>query len=177
MVDVTGHLGLALIALSPIWIWTDERTALTFVALGLPFGMLPDVDLELRKLFSTVHHHGVTHTLVFVALVSLVTGVVAARTILPALRSRGYLSENSPAVRRPVGFATTALFVASAAHLFGDILSAPDISQPIEPLWPLVQGSVGIDVVYYDSNPVNYGLFLAGILLNVGLWWYGTRRL
>ncbi|WP_224269443.1 hypothetical protein [Haloprofundus salinisoli] len=66
-------------------------------------------------------------------------------------------------------------FVGGAAHLFGDILSAPDIARPIEPLWPFASGSPAIEIVYYDSNPVNFGLFAAGVLFKVGLWQWRRR--
>ncbi|WP_224336898.1 metal-dependent hydrolase [Haloprofundus halobius] len=172
MVDVSGHLGLALLALSPAWFLVDRDSAALFVALGLPFGMLPDVDLYLSNAIGTVQHHGVTHTLLFVGIVSLLLGPILGRTVVPWLANRGSLSRPADALDRPATFATLAVFVGGTAHIFGDILSAPDVSQPIEPLWPLVPGSVGIELVYYNSNPVNFGLLTAGILLNVGLRWW-----
>ncbi|KTG10133.1 hypothetical protein AUR64_11090 [Haloprofundus marisrubri] len=177
MVDVSGHLGLALIALSPAWFLVDRDSALLFVGLGLPFGMLPDIDLYLSKAIATVQHHGVTHTLLFVGIVSVVLAPLLGRTVVPWAANRGLLSRTADALDRPSVFAGLAVFVGGAAHVFGDILSAPDISQPIEPLWPFVQGSVGIDVVYYNSNPVNFGLLAAGVLLNVVLWQWRQRRL
>jgi len=48
MVDVTGHLGMALLWLAPAWFLLDYRkTAWTFVVSGVLFGMLPDIDLVL----------------------------------------------------------------------------------------------------------------------------------
>ncbi|QCJ47979.1 MULTISPECIES: metal-dependent hydrolase [Haloprofundus] len=172
MVDVSGHIGIALLALSPAWFLVDRESAVAFIALGTPFGMLPDIDLYLSKAVATVQHHGVTHTLLFVGIVSAVLGPLLGRTLVPWLADRGSLSRAADALDRPSTFAGLAVFVGGAAHVFGDILSAPDISQPIEPLWPLVPGSVGIDVVYYNSNPVNFGLLAAGVLVNVGFWWW-----
>lgn len=51
MVDVTGHLGMALLWLAPAWFLLDcRKTAGTFVVSGVPFGMFPDVDLVLEGL-------------------------------------------------------------------------------------------------------------------------------
>ncbi|WP_224447022.1 metal-dependent hydrolase [Haloprofundus salilacus] len=172
MVDVSGHLGIALIALAPAWLLVDRESALLFVALGLPFGMLPDVDLYLRASLQTVQHHGVTHTLLFVGIASVVLGPCLGRTLLPRLAASDSLSRTADALDAPATFAGLAVLVAAASHLVGDILSAPDISQPIEPFWPVFEQSLGLDLVYYDSNPVNFGLLAAGVLLNVGLWWW-----
>lgn len=46
MVHLTGHLGMALLWLVPAWVLLDHRkTAGVFVASGVLFGMVPDVDL------------------------------------------------------------------------------------------------------------------------------------
>ena len=50
------------------------------------------------------------------------------------------------------------------------MLSAPDISEAIEPLWPLYADSVGIDLVWYNASWFNLGLLIAGVLLNGGLY-------
>lgn len=40
------------------------------------------------------------------------------------------------------------------------MLSAPDISTPIEPLWPLAEWTWGVDLVWYNAWWINAG-FLA----------------
>jgi membrane-bound metal-dependent hydrolase YbcI (DUF457 family) len=40
--------------------------------------MLPDLDLVLREVVPAVDHHGVTHTLLFVASVSVAAGYLVA---------------------------------------------------------------------------------------------------
>ena len=75
MVDVAGHLGMALIWLAPAWFFIDSgKTAGTFVGIGFWFGTLPDIDLYLQKVFRTVKHHGIVHTVLTVSLIALVLG-------------------------------------------------------------------------------------------------------
>lgn len=172
MVDVSGHLGMALLMTTPIWVGYGRRTALTFVGLALPFGLLPDVDLYLRYVLPTVHHHGVTHTIAFVVAVSLVVGVLGASTVLPYLRRWGWLPEGE--IRNDRVFVVVAVMVGGLSHLFADMLSAPDIAEPIEPFWPVTVRSVSVDVFYYNSRVVNLGLLVVGIAAHLGLWWYRT---
>lgn len=48
MVDVVGHLGMALIWLAPAWFVIEQaKTAATIVSSGFWFGMLPDSGLFL----------------------------------------------------------------------------------------------------------------------------------
>jgi hypothetical protein len=58
------------------------------------------------------------------------------------------------------------------AHVFADMLSAPDIAEAVEPLWPLYRQSFGIDIVWYNNPWFDWGLFVTGILLNVGLYYW-----
>nr|WP_229504767.1 metal-dependent hydrolase [Natrinema versiforme] len=78
MVDVTGHLGMALLFAAPAWTVWGRRGALGFAAFALVTAMLPDTDLALRHVLP-VTHHGVTHTVLFVVLLSVLAGAVAAR--------------------------------------------------------------------------------------------------
>lgn len=176
MVDVAGHLGMALVWLAGAWIVVDDaRTAAAFVAVGLPFGMLPDVDLYLRYVLPTAKHHGVFHTVVAVAAMT----VVLAPVVGVALRTLDARVDrlSLPSVVRENGtrFASTAILVAGLAHVFADTLSAPDKAEALEPFWPLYPYPLGIDVVYYDAPLVNYGLLVGGIALNVALWRWRTR--
>jgi membrane-bound metal-dependent hydrolase YbcI (DUF457 family) len=174
MVDVPGHLGLALLVASIAWFAYRRHAALTFVALAVPFGLLPDIDLYLRKIFPTVHHHGITHTIAFVTAVSVVVGAILAPTLIPYLRDRDWLSGDS--IGNPYAFTIGALLLGGLSHLFGDMLSAPDISQPIEPFWPFLNQPITLDVIYYTSNLWNYGLLVAGLLVNLGLWAWSRQN-
>lgn len=166
MVDVIGHIGMALLVASLTWFAFDRRRALTFVLLAVPFGLLPDVDLYLRRWFPTIHHHGITHTLVFVIGTAAVAGLAVGRPVLSRLADRGWLG----GVSRPATFATLAFITGGSSHLFADILSAPDLSQPIEPLWPVYRQVVALDVIYYNSTAWNVGLLLAGAVAAFGPW-------
>lgn len=169
MVDIIGHLGMGLIWLTIVgWLAYDGKTALGFVALGAPFSLLPDIDLWLSKAFATVNHHGVVHTIVFVAGASIVIGAILAKWVVPRFDG-DYLV-------RPAGssyvYAIGAVFVGGLSHLFADMLSAPDIAPQVEPFWPfIVTKVVTVDVFYYNDPVVNWGLFLSGLALAGILWW------
>ncbi|WP_440005343.1 metal-dependent hydrolase [Halomicrococcus sp. SG-WS-1] len=169
MVDIIGHLGMALIWLTVGWFVYERRAALGFVAIGLPFGLLPDVDLWLEKAFPTVHHHGVTHTILFVTLASVVVGAAVGKWVVPKLEGR-YVPQDE--IGNEYGYAIGALWVGGLSHLFADMLSAPDIASPIEPFWPLAQSKViTIDLIWYNSPFWNWGFFLTGLALTLGFWW------
>lgn len=174
MVDVLGHLGMALIWLSPAWfILDDEKTAALFVGVGFWFGMLPDVDLVLKTILPTVKHHGVFHTLLAALVFAAVLGPIIGWVLKKALGDSDWLSPK--ATETPYRFGFVMILVAATSHVFADMLSAPDISEAVEPLWPVVQGSVGIDVVWYNNPYVNWGLFLGGLVLNVAFWAWVRR--
>ncbi len=68
------------------------------------------------------------------------------------------------------------VWVATLSHLFADMLSAPDISQPIEPLWPVINGQIYIiDIFWYSSTGVNLGMLGIGLIVNVILWYWKAR--
>ncbi len=168
MVDVAGHIGMALIWLGVVWfVVSDRRTAIVFVLVGLPFGLLPDIDLYLRRVFPTIHHHGVIHTILVVSLVGIVAGTILARTLVPWLADRGYVSAN--ALDDAHSLTIGAVLLGGYSHLFADILSAPDISQPIEPFWPLYLQPVSIDVFYYTGFWATWGLLGLGLLVQAAV--------
>ncbi|MFC7167546.1 hypothetical protein [Halospeciosus flavus] len=43
------------------------------------------------------------------------------------------------------------------------MLSAPDVAQPVEPFWPVVDGVVALDVVAVHAMTVNLGVLAAGL--------------
>ena len=76
MVDVLGHLGMALLWLAPVWYFIGHRrTAALVVAGGFWFGMLPDTDLLLSAWVPGIHHHGVLHTVLAATVFALVLGL------------------------------------------------------------------------------------------------------
>lgn len=167
MVDPIGHVGMALLWLSVGWARYDRRAALGFVALGVPFGLLPDVDLWLRAVLPTVKHHGVTHTALFATLVAVFVGTALGRWLLPWMEERCVPAAD---VGNRYVYAVGAVWVAGLSHVFGDVLSAPDVAEAVEPFWPLSGRPVGLDVVYYDDPVFNWGLLLAGAVL-IGILW------
>jgi hypothetical protein len=176
MVDIIGHIGMGLIWLTVVgWLAYDGRTALGFVALGIPFSLLPDLDLWLSQAFAEVKHHGAVHTVLFVTVAAVVIGAILGKWVVPWLQKR-YLSGSG--VGNRYAYAIGAVWVGGLAHLSADILSAPDIADSIEPFWPVYQQSLGIDVLWYNSPLANWGLFLTGLALTAVLWWQmdeGTR--
>jgi MFS family permease len=170
MVDIIGHLGMALIWLAPAWLFIDgEKTAVTFVAVGFWFGLVPDIDLFLQRVFETIKHHGILHTILAVSLIAVVVGPLVGWLLERALGGSDWFSPEAEDRAVSVGFLM--VWIAGLAHIFADILSAPDIAEAIEPFWPLYQQSVGIDLVWYNNPMFNWGLFIVGIGLNVALYY------
>ncbi len=166
---------MALLWLAPAWLLAGRSTPVgTFVAVGVLFGMLPDVDLPLKTVVGTIEHHGVLHTVLFVTVAAAVLGPVLS---LAYRRVADTVDESSKPAEWP-GFAFWFLvvWIPGLSHLFADMLSAPDVAQAVEPFWPLYSQSLGIDLVWYDDPWFNWGLLLAGVLLNAGLWWRRSRQ-
>ncbi|WP_254764624.1 metal-dependent hydrolase [Natrinema marinum] len=168
MVDVTGHLGMALLFAAPAWIIWGRRAALGFTGFALLTAMLPDTDLVLQG-FLPVTHHGVTHTVIFVVLASILAGVFAARWLTDWFNAHRWIRSTEIASLTVFVFATAGLILGGMSHLFADILSAPDIAPPLEPLWPFYREPIIVDVIYYDSPIWNFGLIAAAIGLHLVL--------
>jgi len=163
MVDIMGHLGFGLLFLVPAWFLWSRRVSITFVALGLLTSLLPDVDLWLTKLFpAQFHHHGVTHTIVFVVGASLAASALAAAVLTDPVDR--WLSWDRFDAGSMFAFSFLAFVLGGLSHVFADVLSAPDISTPIEPFWPLYEQPLGIDLIYYD-DPLWNSVFLAVMLV------------
>lgn len=175
MVDVLGHLGIALVWLSPVWAFVDDsKTAVTWLAVGVWFGMLPDVDLVLSNVDGLgIHHHGAFHTVLFVALAAVTVGPLLGLAVRRVFGGTDWLSAHAEA-RAPV-LGGIVVLVTGLSHLFADMLSAPDTAPPIEPLWPLVDGQlVTMDVLYYTSFLATVALLVVGLASNV-VFWYLTH--
>ena len=128
--------------------------------------MIPDLDLWLVAVFpNAIHHHGVTHTVLFV----LGTSAVGAALLTGAFSDRidKWIATERVDPGQVFSLAFFALLAGGLSHVFADMLSAPDISTPIEPLWPLVNGSWGIDVVWYDAWWINFGFLAVMVVAHV----------
>jgi len=168
MVDITGHVAFGLFFALPAWFFYDERVSVGLLALAAAGALLPDVDIWLAALFpDVVHHHGVTHTVVFVTVASLVGSAVL--TGLLGGRINDWVESEQFGESRLFGLAFAGLLAGGLSHVFADILSAPDISTPIEPFWPVVEGSVGIDVIWYDNPWINVGFFTVMLAVHLVL--------
>ncbi|MFW5916791.1 MAG: metal-dependent hydrolase [Halorubrum sp.] len=166
---------MALLWLAPAWFLLDARnTAGTFVASGVLFGMLPDVDLVLEGVLPAVKHHGVFHTILLATLLAAVIGPLVGKVVEAVAGDTDWLSPEAAA--HSIRFGFLAVWIPGLAHVFADMLSAPDLADSIEPLWPLYHGSIGVDLVWYNNPVVNWGLLAAGVLVNVGLYLYTGGR-
>lgn len=171
MVEPIGHVAMALLFAIPAWILWGRRPALTFAALTQATATLPDVDVYLERFLAhpLLQHHGITHTVPFLLVVGLVFGVIAAYALTPALNAHRLIHSDSISRGTTFVFATGAFWAGGLSHVFADLLSAaPDAS--LTPLWPLYDEEVVINVVAYDSTPVNVGLILTAVLLHVVLY-------
>ncbi|WP_049972460.1 metal-dependent hydrolase [Haladaptatus cibarius] len=162
MVDVSGHFGMALLFAAPAWAIWGRRGAIGFTAFALVTSMLPDVDLALRHVLP-VSHHGITHTFLFVAVVSVLCGAVSARFLTTSLNANRWIRSTEITGETVFVFATAGLLTGGISHIFADLLSAPDIAAPLSPLWPVYSDPIIIDVIYYDSPLWNFGLLAVAI--------------
>ncbi|WP_423744967.1 metal-dependent hydrolase (plasmid) [Haladaptatus sp. SPP-AMP-3] len=169
MVDVSGHLAMALLFAAPAWLLWGRRGSLTFAGFTLVTAMLPDTDLVLRRVFPTVHHHGVTHTILFITVASVVTGALAARLLTDHFEANRWVRSDTIREETVFVFATAGFLTGGMSHIFADLLSAPDIAPPLTPLWPLYAEPIIVDVIYYDSVVWNFGLLAVALAVHFAL--------
>lgn len=170
MVKLMGHLAFGLLAAASAWFVWDGRTSLAFVGFVLVTVMLPDADLVLRQVFPTVHHHGVTHTILFVTVVAVLAGVVATAVFTPLLERWRLKSDGHTVSRGAIYlFVTGGLLLGGLTHIFADMLSSPDVAQPVEPLWPFLNKPISLDVIYFSSVWWNVGLLALAVVLHLVL--------
>lgn len=82
VVDLSGHVAMGLLFALPVWLRLSDRRSLGFVALAAVAALVPDIDLWLVALVpEIVHHHGVTHTIIFVTIASVIGGAVVAGAV------------------------------------------------------------------------------------------------
>ncbi|MFH5798710.1 metal-dependent hydrolase [Haladaptatus sp. CMAA 1911] len=169
MVDVSGHLAMALLFAAPAWLLWERRGSLAFAAFTLVTAMLPDTDLVLRHLIPAVHHHGVTHTVLFVTVASVAAGALTATLLTSRFEASRWVRSDRIDEETVFVFATAGFLIGGMSHLFADLLSAPDIAPPLSPLWPVYTEPIIIDVIYYDSPIWNFGLFGVALAVHFAL--------
>jgi membrane-bound metal-dependent hydrolase YbcI (DUF457 family) len=175
MVDVMGHLAMALLWALPAWFVRHGRVGAVFVAFAVFVAPIPDGDKYLAMAFpESFHHHGLTHTVVFAVAAALVVGALAAWLLTD--RVDEWVDGDRFDPSNMFAFATGAVLVGYLSHIFADMLSAPDISTPIEPLWPVVDGSWGLDLIWYN-DPLWNVVFLAVMLLAHGVLAYSAFKI
>ncbi|WP_276255232.1 metal-dependent hydrolase [Halomontanus rarus] len=170
MVEPIGHVAMALLFAVPAWLLWGRRPAVTFTVLTQVTALLPDIDLFFENHFGhpLLQHHGVTHTIPFVV-VGVVFGLVAAYALTPVLNANRLVHSDSITPATTFVFTTAAFWAGGLAHIFVDLLSAaPDAA--MEPLWPLYREDVVVNIVAYDSTPVNLGLIVCAVVIHVGLY-------
>lgn len=105
MVDVLGHLGMALLWLAPVWYFVEHRqTAVLVVAGGFWFGMLPDVDLLLSEWIEGIHHHGIFHTVLVVTILAVIIGPMVGVTFRRVGERTGWFSARARERATVIGF-------------------------------------------------------------------------
>jgi formate/nitrite transporter FocA (FNT family) len=175
MVDITGHLAFGLLFAIPAWFLWNRRASVAFVGLAVITSLLPDIDLWLQKLFpGAVHHHGVTHTVLFVTIASIVGGAIVAGLFTDKIDS--WIDSERFSAKSLFVFSTVAFWLGGVSHVTADMLSAPDISTPIEPFWPFFDKPWSVDLVWYNAFWINFGFFAVMILLHVALAYWSTPR-
>lgn len=149
-----GHLGLALIVASPLafLVGAVQGVEWSLVVFGsaLLVDRIPDIDQRLPF----VSHRGVTHTLIFGIMVSMV--LASAVSILIAIpHHSGPLNEGTLnfITRSPMAFAIvfgggTSGFL---AHLFGDVLTEA-YDYTVNPFWPVSRRAITYGLVSPDSK-------------------------
>ena len=150
----------------PVWFRWNDRRSIGFVTLAVVASLIPDLDLWLAAMFpDAIHHHGVTHTVLFV----LGTSAVGAALMTGAFSDRidRWMTTERVDPGQVFSLAFFALLAGGLSHVFADMLSAPDISTPIEPLWPLVDGSWGIDILWYNAWWINFGFLVVMVVAHV----------
>lgn len=165
-----GHMAFGLLAALSAWIVWDGRVSLAFIAFVLATVMLPDVDLVLSRILPTVHHHGVTHTILFVTVFAVLAGAVAAAVLTPLIERCWVKSEGHTVSRGTVYlFVAGGLLLGGLTHVFADMLSAPDAAQPVEPFWPFFDKPISVDLIYFSSFWWNVGLLAVAVVLHLVL--------
>lgn len=173
MVDIMGHIAFGLLFALPAWYFWDDRASVGFIALAVVASLSPDIDLWLSRWFpNTIHHHGLTHTVLFVTATSLLVGAVLAGSFSRQIDD--WIESERFDTTSLFVFSTVGFLVGGLSHLLADILSAPDISTPIEPFWPVYIQPLGIDLVWYNAAWINVGFLSVMVGTHIALGYVTT---
>ncbi|WP_458206007.1 metal-dependent hydrolase [Haladaptatus sp. NG-SE-30] len=145
-----GHYGVALALYAPVGFvlvvaGLADRALVGGVAL-LALAMLPDLDSKTERL----RHRGGTHSLLFAAVVGILSGIVGGVLAGPWYAVFGVL----------VGV------LAVISHLLADVITP----MGIRPFWPFSDRHYTLDVTPASDRTANYLLFVAGSTLTGGAW-------
>lgn len=166
MPELLGHLAMGLLFAFPAWMLWDGRTAAGFIGFVMATSKLPDVDILLKELGLPFHHHGVTHTLAFVLVFSVVVGAIGVVLFRPVIKRWCGLTEGETVHTGTVYlFVTGGLVLGGVSHVFADML-ADDGYQKIEPFWPVVQETYSIHVAHFTSPWLNLWLLVVAATLH-----------
>ena len=124
----------------------------------LSLAMLPDVDHRLPL----ISHRGVTHTLVFAALVGgvfAVVGALAGGALGPVVGDPPVGTDGVLAGVGLAGFGFVLGALTVCTHLLGDVLTPSGVAL----LWPLSNRRYTLGVTPAKSRLANYGLLAAGL--------------
>ncbi len=148
-----GHIGIGLLVYLPIGVFTavyyTPLLAMLGMIVALWAAMLPDVDV-----FTPFNHRGVTHSLLFIVLSSVV--VTFGAGMLGILTGHGMLHSGL------LCGGITAIVMGS--HLLADSLTP----MGIWPLWPLSGRHITFDLVSSAHPEINWALFTLGVLGTIG---------
>ena len=154
-----GHAGLTLLLVSILMLpFGDNQNALIVIVLSAGLSALPDIDMELRKQVSFIHHRGVTHSVLF----AIVSGLVFSGLFF---YSHGTL------LWAGMGFLSAFLGVIS--HLIGDSFTY----HSFKPLWPFSEREVSYGFCRANDRSVNEGLMTAGGLALIAYYFISTGSL
>lgn len=168
MVDIMGHVAFGLLFSLLAWFVWDDRASVGFIGLAVVASLFPDIDLLLSSWFpDAVHHHGVTHTVLFVTAASVVGGAVLAGLFSSQIDD--WIGSEQFDTSSLFVFATAGFLAGGLSHVVADVLSAPDISTPIEPFWPVITQPLGIDLVWYNAAWINVGFLSVMVVTHVAL--------
>lgn len=146
-----GHIGAALLAYAPVGtalaLTGSEQFALLGAAAMVALSTVPDWDHRIPL----VSHRGVTHTLLFAAVVGgagWITGLYAARVLVPGV---------SAAVAAYAAFLGALSIV---VHVAADALTPAGV----RPFWPLWGRTFSLHVTRAGNPVANYALLGLGVL-------------
>lgn len=168
MVDQLGHAAMALFWSVPAWFLWDRAVSVAFAGTALLTSQLPDVDLYVPGLA----HHGITHTVPFVLLASLLGAALVTALFERRVRRWWRVREGTDLSRTTLyAFVASALLVGGLSHLFVDLLSTPATGRPLQPFWPFFEKPFSVSPIERFSAPKwNIGPLIIALAVHLALY-------